>query len=1134
MYLCGCYHLVATPQYYSNPTKHYLPLVNSESHTTILSTTSRTTLKQNFTNPLVSAIKECIYTFPLYDGVSVVSFTCQVGTRILRGLVKEKNQAKKIYNEAVAKGESAGLLTQLPEASDVFSTKLGNVPAGETVVVEITYVGELKHDTETNGIRFTIPTKIAPRYGNIVTPFPGTPAKQTEGIKVTVDAIMAEGSLIQGIQSPSHPIAVTMGTTSHDALADPTMSRASATLSLGSSNLDHDFILIVLAKDTATPKAFLETHPTIPHHRALMATLVPKFSLPPGRPEIVFVVDRSGSMQGKMSLLASAMKVFVKSLPVGVKFNICSFGTNHSFLWKKSQSYSEDSLVQALSFIDHIRADMGGTETFNAIKATIEARYGDIPLEVMLLTDGDIWQQENLFKYLNKEVEKSKGDIRVFPLGIGTGVSSALIEGVARASNGFAQIVQEGEKLDNRVVRMLKGALSPHVSDYTLEVQYGPDDSTDDNEYELVDKVTDGMRVLLSRAEEPGKEKAPISLFDTSVDPDKEEKIGVESTEQSRYNHLPPIPPPALLQAPQKIPPLFPFTRTTVYLLMSPSTIQKNPIALVLRGTSPQGPLQLSIPIEVLPSPAETIHQLAARKAVQDLEEGRGWLYEARDDKNTLLKQRFPSKFEDMREREAVRLGVQFQVANRWCSFVAVAANDKDVLDKRVAKGRRDDVVVAEGEPRSYKYASMSQLELRADRRFVTRTSDSDFFAARSSASEVGMASPIAHAANAQALRAWCDLGKDSEGSARDFASGSSHRHSRRRADHDPTPKRSSIMFARSTRTKAEETRANAVLPIDQNPPAYSVSDAEDLIDYSDEEHGSHLTNRQSQSAQAPTFLAPPAARLAMPAPPLPTSIDYDPCIGDEVHEFSSDDSSHNLAHAAPSAHSSRIGTIEPGKKTSMTRHIPLSMSYYAQPQQQQSVPMAQQSMPFGPAQTFGSRYDSAASGPYKSPNVQYQAFMHQKAENQSRSGLFGAQSTSRPAGSVRFPAQPAFASGTLQSAMPKMRYSFPAPPVKVDWAGKSDAEKVHRIIALQDFEGGWGFEESLGEILGVGQDAVEAMGMDVKIWMTVLVVVFLRERMKGEEEVWELVVEKARMWLEGKEVELERLEGQAKKVLRL
>ena len=146
-------------------------------------------------------------------------------------------------------------------------------------------------------------------------------------------------------------------------------------------------------------------------------------------------------MKQNILMLKDAMKVFLKSLPVGVKYNICSFGNNHSFLWRKSQSYTQEHLEASLRHVDTFDANLGGTETLKALKATIEQRLGDIPLEMILLTDGDIWQQEEAFAYINEQVDASKGQIRLFPLGIGNGVSHAFIEGLARAGRGFAQAV---------------------------------------------------------------------------------------------------------------------------------------------------------------------------------------------------------------------------------------------------------------------------------------------------------------------------------------------------------------------------------------------------------------------------------------------------------------------------------------------------------------------------------------------------------------------------------------------------------------------------------------------------------------------------------------------------------------------
>lgn len=674
-HLCGLYYNVP---YLGSLQKSYLPQVDVNVRASILATTSRTKLQQTFQNPSsTKGIREVRYAFPLYDGVSVVGFQCHVGNRLIVGEVKEKENAKKVYKEAVDRGETAGLLEQLPEASDVFTSTIGNIPPGAKVTVVITYLGELKHDMEVDGIRYTIPTSICPRYGYI-----SNSHQQLDGtIAITVDAEMAEGSFIQRMQSPSHPISMSMGATSVEPDAAPSMSKASATLSLGVAHLDTDFVLQVITKDNGIPRAILETHPTIPNQRALMTTLVPKFALPPEKPEIVFVCDQSGSMGGSsIDLAKEALQVFLKSLPVGVKFNICSFGSHYDFLFPKSASYSQDTLATATRHAARLSANYGGTEMLEPLRATIERRYKDMPLDIILLTDGEIWAQQALFDYLNAQIQETKAPIRVFTLGVGSGVSHSLIEGIAKAGNGFAQCVQAGEKMNSKVVRMLKGALSPHVNDYTLEVKY--DNSSHDSDFELVEKVADSLHVALDlndSTETPKQLPKKISLYNTDTSPP-----ATLSTDQDRFSHLPPIPAPKILQAPQSIPPLFSFTRSTIYLLLSPSAPTATPTSVVLRGTSSHGPLEIEIPVHDAGT-GETVHQLAAKKAVAELEMGRGWLACARassaspqrkpgadTDAGELLKDKFEGRFSDMVEREAVRLGVQFQVGGKWTSFVAV------------------------------------------------------------------------------------------------------------------------------------------------------------------------------------------------------------------------------------------------------------------------------------------------------------------------------------------------------------------------------------------------------------------------------------------------------------------------------
>ena len=694
--LCGCSYVFREERY-------YLPRLSLSSNTTILGTTSSTVLDQEFLNDFGGAIAECRYDFPLYDGVSVVSFDCEIGSLVIHGTVKERIEAKEAYKMAQAKGKTAALLEQGP-TSDVFSTSLGNIPRKTRVHVRITYIGELKHDVAAESIRFTIPTQVAPRYGRT---WHDPVRAEGDAISITVDVDMIEGSFIREVRSVTHPVSVTMGKTLKSPPADhPKSWQASVSLSQRNVELGRDFVLEIVNQAATTPKALLESHPRKPQDRALLATLVPSFKLPSAKPEIIIVADRSGSMQSKMPTLISALKIFLRSLPVGIHFNICSFGSRHSLLWDRSRNYDEASLNEATKHVETFQANYRGTETLAAIKASIEARDTQKDLALILCTDGDIWHQQELFLYLRTQLDQSQKAIRVFPLGIGNSVSSGLIEGVAKAGKGFASTVGEHEKIDAKVIRMLKAALVENLTDWSLEVRY-EQEAEDDDDFVLVERVTDSLRIVELDGFELEDDKSNEGIKDDCEPIEKGSEVGKEPVSEPDYGSespttLPAIQVPKVLQIPQEIPPLYPSTRTSVYLLMSPDAPHRKPTSVVFTATSSQGPLEISIPVETLADPGETIHQLAARKAINELENGRGWLYHAKHHSGTLVREKYataleerpPSKprrsrkkidgpvqsvYDKMVEREAVRLGVEYQVGGKWCSFVAVEGNQASV-----------------------------------------------------------------------------------------------------------------------------------------------------------------------------------------------------------------------------------------------------------------------------------------------------------------------------------------------------------------------------------------------------------------------------------------------------------------------
>ncbi|KAL2128356.1 hypothetical protein VTI74DRAFT_9284 [Chaetomium olivicolor] len=86
-----------------------------------------------------------------------------------------------------------------------------------------------------------------------------------------------------------------------------------------------------------------------------------------------------------------------------------------------------------------------------------------------------------------------------------------------------------------------------------------------------------------------------------------------------------------------------------------------------------------------------------------------------------------------------------------------------------------------------------------------------------------------------------------------------------------------------------------------------------------------------------------------------------------------------------------------------------------------------------------------------------------------------------------------------------------------------SQGDRLAQLVSLQTFEGAWKWEWRLLVVLGVEEGVVKQRvaaaglgGVEDDVLSTALVVVFLEERMKDKKDEWEMVVEKARGWLEG------------------
>nr|XP_014710652.2 von Willebrand factor A domain-containing protein 5B1 isoform X2 [Equus asinus] len=213
-------------------------------------------------------------------------------------------------------------------------------------------------------------------------------------------------------------------------------------------------------------------HKDIPHHSVIMLNFCPDLqsvqpNLRKAHGEFIFLIDRSGSMSGTNILLVKdAMLVALKSLMPACLFNVIGFGSTFKTLFPSSQTYSEESLAVACDNIQRMRADMGGTNILSPLKwITRQPVHRGHPRLLFLITDGAV---NNTGKVLEL-VRNHAFSTRCYSFGIGPTVCHRLVKGLATVSKGSAEFLAEGERLQPKMVKSLKKAMAPVLSDVTVE-----------------------------------------------------------------------------------------------------------------------------------------------------------------------------------------------------------------------------------------------------------------------------------------------------------------------------------------------------------------------------------------------------------------------------------------------------------------------------------------------------------------------------------------------------------------------------------------------------------------------------------------------------------------------------------------
>jgi Ca-activated chloride channel family protein len=417
---------------------------------------------QRFRNPYATKI-EAVYMFPLPTDAAVTDMTIANGTRVIRGTIQERDKATRVYEAARGRGLVAALLTQ--ERVNLFTQSVANLEPSATIDVTIHYVQRLHY--ESGGYEIVFPMVAGPRYmpGDAAAPAvqpavlpPGVRSSHDISLAVTIDA----GVPIEGIASPSHQIAI------ERPLAAP--SRASVAIRPADTIPNKDFVLRyqvageaprfgVLAHRDGGDGSFLFL--AQPPDAGSAGAVTPR--------EIVFLLDTSSSMRGAPLAKAKELirRVLMRLRPDDT-FQIVRFDDRASALGPGPVANKPRNVELTLSWLAALDAG-GGTEMATGIDAALAVPHDPQRLRIVaFLTDGYVGNEDEIIA----NVDKRRGDARVFCFGIGSAVNRYLLEELAAAGRGAAQFVRPDEDATAAVAAFERRIDAPVLTD--VRIDWGP------------------------------------------------------------------------------------------------------------------------------------------------------------------------------------------------------------------------------------------------------------------------------------------------------------------------------------------------------------------------------------------------------------------------------------------------------------------------------------------------------------------------------------------------------------------------------------------------------------------------------------------------------------------------------------
>jgi Ca-activated chloride channel family protein len=410
---------------------------------------------------------EAVYSFPVPSHAAVAEFTYWIDGNPVTGEVLKKQEARDLYEHEKSLGRETALAEK--DKYRTFDISVYPVRANSDVRVRLVYIQSTETDT---GIgRYVYPLE------------EGGVDEERKAFWEVRDAVQGTFSFdfelkssypVDAIRLPEQPNAVlnqidtghwivglhSTGSSPADeefesqvAALEAGETPAPASAATGVANLDTDIVVYWRHTPGLPGTVDLVTHKPDPNERGtFMLTFTPGDDLPVienGR-DWVFVLDVSGSMQGKFATLADGVQRALGKLNPADRFRIFTFNDSSRELTSGFVVANTENVTQYAQLVGRLQSS-GGTNLYAGLQAGLDSLDSDRSSGIALVTDGvanvGVTEKKDFLSMMEKH------DVRLFTFIMGNSANRPLLEAMTEVSNGFAMETSNSDDISGQLMQ---------------------------------------------------------------------------------------------------------------------------------------------------------------------------------------------------------------------------------------------------------------------------------------------------------------------------------------------------------------------------------------------------------------------------------------------------------------------------------------------------------------------------------------------------------------------------------------------------------------------------------------------------------------------------------------------------------